>query len=192
MNQLDFENDIKACVKVLENGGVILYPTDTVWGLGCDATNEEAVTKIFTIKNRIESKSLIALLPDSFSLLAYVASPPPNIDELLLSYQDKPTTIIYNNALLIAENAIAQDGSMAFRICKEKFCFALLKRFRKSIISTSANISGEPTPTVFSEITETIKSAVDYIVQYRQNDETRALPSRILKLVENDFVVIRN
>jgi L-threonylcarbamoyladenylate synthase len=186
-----FETDIKNCITVLENGGVILYPTDTVWGLGCDATNEKAVAKIYTIKKRIESKSMIALLPDAISLMQYVASPPPNIEELLEQYQDKPTTIIYDDALLIADNAIAQDGSMAFRICKEEFCFALLKRFRKSIISTSANISGEPTAAIYAEISAEIKNSVDYTVAYRQNDHTIASPSRILKLVGEEFVVIR-
>jgi L-threonylcarbamoyladenylate synthase len=185
------EQDIKKCITILENGGVILYPTDTVWGLGCDATNEKAVAKIYDIKKRIESKSMIALLPDAGSLMQYVASPPPNIEELLEPFQDKPTTIIYDDALLIAHNAIAQDGSMAFRICKEEFCYALLKRFRKSIISTSANISGEPTAAIFSAISDDIKNAVDYIVEYRQNDDRIAKPSRILKLVGEEFVVIR-
>jgi L-threonylcarbamoyladenylate synthase len=186
------EQDIKTCVEILQNGGVILYPTDTVWGLGCDATNEQAVSKIFAIKQRIESKSLIALLPDTISLMQYISAPPPNIDELLEDYTDKPTTIIYPNALQIADNAIAEDGSMAFRICKHEFCFALLKRFRKSIISTSANISGQPTPQLFVQIDDSIKNAVDYVVSIQQHLTEIKQPSRILKLVnEIEFVVIR-
>jgi L-threonylcarbamoyladenylate synthase len=186
------EHDIKKCVEVLQNGGVILYPTDTVWGLGCDATNETAVAKIFAIKQRVESKSLIALLPDAFSLMQYVSAPPPNIDELLEPYTDRPTTIIYPNALLIADNALAQDGSMAFRICKHDFCFALLKRYRKSIISTSANISGEPTPAIFAQITDSIKNAVDYIVTIQQDITDVKQPSRILRLInDSEFEVIR-
>ena len=186
------EQDIKRCIDVLQQGGVILYPTDTVWGLGCDATNEEAVAKIYTIKKRVEAKSMIALLPDTFNLMHYVAAPPPNIDELLAPYADKPTTVIYPNALLVADNAIAHDGSMAFRVCKEEFCYALIKRFRKSIISTSANISGAPTPSLFSEITEEIINAADYVVQYRQNDNRIVAQSRILKLREDEsFEMIR-
>jgi L-threonylcarbamoyladenylate synthase len=186
------EQDIKNCINTLENGGVILYPTDTVWGLGCDATNEEAVKKIFTIKQRAESKSLIVLLPEPIDILQYVASPPINILEMLEAH-NKPTTIIYPQALAIASNAIAADGSVAIRICSEKFCYALLKRFRKPIISTSANISGNATPAIFIEIEPEILNAVDYTVNYRQNDETRTAPSTIL-LIDDDenFTVIRD
>jgi L-threonylcarbamoyladenylate synthase len=121
----------------------------------------------------------------------YVAAPPMDIQEILEPYADKPTSIVYNNALLIADNAMAPDGSMGFRICKETFCFALLKRFRKSIIATSANISGEHCPRIFAEITEAIKSKVDYIVQFRQEDSTLASPSRIIKWTEEEITLIR-
>jgi L-threonylcarbamoyladenylate synthase len=186
------ENDIKACVQALENGGVILYPTDTVWGLGCDATNEAAVAKIYAIKQRAESKSMIALLPDTISLMQYISAPPPTIDDLLADYTDKPTTVIYPNALQIADNALAADGSMAFRICKHEFCYALLKRFRKSIISTSANISGNPTPLIFAQIETDIINSVDYVVTLEQQLTAIRQPSRILKLIsETHFEVIR-
>jgi L-threonylcarbamoyladenylate synthase len=188
-----FEEDIKACVKTLEEGGVILYPTDTVWGLGCDATNEQAVEKIYALKKRSESKSMIALLAEELDLLHYVASPPFDVETLLAKYNDRPTTVIYPQALQVASNAIAADGSMAFRICKEEFCYALLKRFRKSIISTSANISGEPTPKFFNEISEEVKAGTNYIVNYRRDDETPKQPSRILKwdADTNEMEIIR-
>jgi L-threonylcarbamoyladenylate synthase len=185
------EHDIQQCIKVLSVGGVILYPTDTVWGLGCDATNEKAVAKIYAIKQRVESKSMIALIADEMDLMHYVAAPPMDIQEILEPYADKPTSIVYNNALLIADNALAEDGSMGFRICKETFCYALLKRLRKSIIATSANISGEHCPCTFAEITEYIKSSVDYCVQFRQNDATVSSPSRIIKWTEEGITLIR-
>lgn len=179
------EQDIKKCIEVLENGGVILYPTDTVWGLGCDATNDEAVKKIFAIKQRAESKSLICLLPEIMDILQYVANPPINLADILGEFT-KPTTVIYPNALAISEHAISDDGSAAIRICKETFCYALLKRFRKPIISTSANISGNITPAIFVEIDATVKQAVDYVVAFRQDDTSVAKPSTIIKLYEDE------
>jgi L-threonylcarbamoyladenylate synthase len=168
-----------------------LYPTDTIWGLGCDATNEAAVQKIYSIKKRMESKSLIILLPEAKDILKHVANPPINLEEILEQHS-KPTTIIYPNALGIAENAIANDGSAAIRICKETFCYALLKRFQKPIISTSANISGEKAPNIFLEINNSIKNAVDYIVEYRQEDSSIQKPSAILLLKADDsFEIIR-
>ncbi len=183
------EQDIKSCMNVLENGGIILYPTDTVWGLGCDATNEEAVNKIFEIKQRAESKSLITLLADATDIYTYVASPPINILEIIESHT-QATTIIYPNALGIAYNTLAANGSAAFRICKDPFCYALLKRFKKPIISTSANISGKPTPAIYSAIDFAIIQAVDYVVQHRQDDATISEPSRILLINENESVTV--
>ncbi len=174
------EVDIKKCTEILAAGKIILYPTDTIWGLGCDATNEEAVQKIFAIKKRNEQKSLIALLPEATDLLQYLASPPIDPEALIDSFT-KPTTIIYPNALGLADAATAADGTMAIRICKDPFCYALLKRFRKPIISTSANISGQDAPRIFAEISDYILQAVDYVVTHRQKDTQIAQASTILK-----------
>ncbi|MFT3933769.1 MAG: L-threonylcarbamoyladenylate synthase [Chitinophagaceae bacterium] len=187
---MDFSADIDNCLKVLQQGGVILYPTDTIWGLGCDATNAAAVEKIFAIKQRPEAKSLIVLLADERDLLQYVAAPNPEV----FNYLDnaiKPTTIIYDGIIGLAENVLAADGSAGIRIVKENFCKHLIKRFRKPIVSTSANISGEPTAPDFSLISPAIKSSVDYVVQYRQDDKTPAQASSVIKWNGGDVVVIR-
>jgi L-threonylcarbamoyladenylate synthase len=192
MQNNNFENDIKQCISILEAGGVILYPTDTIWGIGCDATNEAAVEKIFSIKQRTESKSLISLMPESNWLFDYCASPPIDIEDILIKYADKPTTIVLPNILHIAANALAEDGSMGIRICKETFCYALLKRFRKPIISTSANISGEPSPSNYSEVSDPILVAVDYCVNYKQSDMSKASSSRVIKWHStNEIEIIR-
>jgi L-threonylcarbamoyladenylate synthase len=186
----DFLPDIENCLLVLQNGGVILYPTDTVWGLGCDATNSTAVKKIFSIKQRAEAKSLIVLMADERDVLQYVAAP----DLQVFDYLDtaaKPTTVIYDGIIGLGENVLAADGSAGIRIVKEPFCKHLIKRFRKPIVSTSANISGQITPVNFDAIISSIKSSVDYIVQYRQNDDTPAQPSSIIKWNGGDVVVIR-
>lgn len=187
---VDFLPDIEKCLEVLQQGGVILYPTDTVWGLGCDATNAAAVEKIFAIKQRPEAKSLIVLLADERDVLQYVAAP----DLQVFDYLDtvtKPTTIIYDGIIGLAENLLAADGSAGIRIVKEPFCKHLIKRFRKPVVSTSANISGNSTPAHFSAVPAAIVSAVDYVVQYRQKDNTPALPSAVIKWNGGNVVVIR-
>ena len=176
----EFENDITHSLQVLNQGGIILYPTDTVWGLGCDATNEQAVKKIYTIKKRPEEKSLIVLLADERDVLKYVASLDLGLFDYLTTTQ-KPTTVIYDGAIGLAENLVASDGSIGIRVVKETFCKHLIKRFRKPLVSTSANISGERTPSVFAEISENIKTEVDYIVQYRQTETTAATPSAVIR-----------
>ena len=188
---MDFEADIKNCMRVLQNGGVFLYPTDTVWGLGCDALNEAAVEKIFAIKQRPKEKSLIVLLAEARDVLQYVAAPPPDIIAIIESF-DRPTTVIYENALGFPDNVVNQDGSLAIRVTTDPFCKALIKRFKGPIVSTSANISGQPTAPTYSSISAEIKAAVDYQVAYRQEDETIKSPSRLIKVNdEGDVVVLR-
>jgi L-threonylcarbamoyladenylate synthase len=186
----DFNNDIDRCLEVLKNGGVILYPTDTVWGLGCDATNSKAVDKIFQIKERPETKSLIVLLADERDLIQYVASPDLAIFDYLQTVQ-KPTTVIYSGAIGLADNILDADGSVGIRIVQTPFCKHLLKRFRKPIVSTSANISGQPTPRLFGEINSIIINRVDYVVQHRQDDTTIAAPSSVIRWVNGHVEVLR-
>ncbi|MBC7902206.1 MAG: threonylcarbamoyl-AMP synthase [Gemmatimonadaceae bacterium] len=176
----DFLPDIESCLSVLNAGGVILYPTDTVWGLGCDATNPEAVAKIFTIKQRAESKSLIVLMSGERDILQHVAAPDLAVFDYLQTLT-RPTTVIYENAIGLAENILATDGSVGIRIVNETFCRNLIKRFRKPIVSTSANVSGQPAPQHFSEVTDQIKNSVDYCVQYRQDDKSAATASSVIK-----------
>src|SRR5450432_2569096 len=191
MRMVDFLTDINNCLEVLRAGGVILYPTDTVWGLGCDATNAIAVEKIFAIKQRPEAKSLIVLLADERDVLQYVAAPDLQVFDYLDTLH-KPATAIYDGIIGLAENLLSPDGSAGIRLVKEPFCKHLIKRFRKPIVSTSANMSGEVTPVNFASITASIKSLVDYIVQYRQDDLTPASPSTIIKWKDGEVVVIRS
>jgi len=177
---MDFTHDIERCLQVLKQGGLILYPTDTVWGIGCDATNSEAVQKIFVLKQRPEKKAMIILLADPRDILKYVTQPDPRIFNYLETVQ-KPTTVIYEGAIGMAENLIPPEGTIAIRLVRDTFCRQLIKRFRKPIVSTSANISGEPAPRYFDEITEEIKTEVDYAVHYRQQDKTQHEPSAVVK-----------
>ena len=186
-----FNADIESCLTILESGGLILYPTDTIWGIGCDATNEAAVEKIFTLKKRIETKALIVLIADERSLLQYVASPHIEVFDYIAGVS-KPTTIIYDNAIGLAANLIAEDGSVGIRICADEFCKHLIKRFRKPIVSTSANVSGFPPPKVFSDIDIAIKQGVDYVVHYRQDDRTPVEPSAVVKCGKDGrFTILR-
>ncbi len=185
-----FETDIENCLRVLQSGGIILYPTDTIWGIGCDATNAAAVEKIIELKNRPANKSFVVLVADERELMQYVAS----LDLEIFNYLDrttKPTTIIYESAIGLADNVIADNGSVAIRICKDEFCKHLIKRFRKPIVSTSANTSGMPSPPAFSEIETIIKGGVDYVVQHKQDVATAATPSSIIKWNNGKAEVIR-
>lgn len=177
---IDFQNDIDQCLRVLAGGGVILYPTDTIWGLGCDATNEQAIEKIYSIKQRPPAKSLIILLADERDILQYVASPDLRVFDYLQSTQ-KPTTVIYEGAIGLADNLIPEDRTIAIRLVSDPFCRHLIKRFRKPLVSTSANISGQPSPAFFKDIPDGIRQHADYIVQHRQNDETPAEASAVVK-----------
>ena len=187
---VEFEKDIEQCLDVLKAGGLILYPTDTIWGIGCDATNAEAVEKIYKLKKRPDEKAMIVLVADEKDILNHVAAPDLQVFDHLEKTK-KPTTVIYEGAIGLADNLIGKDGSIAIRICQEQFCRQLIKRFRKPIVSTSANFSGQPVAKNFSAITDEIKKAVDYIVRYRQDDETIAEPSSIIKWKNGTVNVIR-
>ncbi len=165
----------------MQKGGVILYPTDTVWGIGCDATNEEAVKRVYEIKKREDSKAMLVLVDNPVKVDFYVREV-PSVAWDLIDMTTKPLTIIYDGARNLAKNLIAQDGSLGIRVTEEEFSKQLCFRFRKAIVSTSANISGEPTPLTFAEISEEIKQAVDYIVNYRQDEKGSPKPSSIIKL----------
>ncbi|MGG8494840.1 L-threonylcarbamoyladenylate synthase [Tenacibaculum sp. TC6] len=180
---------INSLLKTLYNGNTILYPTDTVWGLGCDATDETAVKKIYTLKNREETKSLIILVDSIIMLEQYVEEIPQKVMEILQN-ATKPTTIIYNNPKNLAKNTIAQDNTIAIRIPQDDFCKQLIKEFGKPIVSTSANVSGEPTPKCFSEISKAILNNVDYVVNLHQ-DKVAEKSSTILKIEGDDVIVIR-
>lgn len=187
---MNFEEDIKKCIEVLQAGGTILYPTDTVWGIGCDATNVDAVKKVYELKKRDDSKALIVLVAGERDVMQYTAA----VDLSLFDYLDsatRPTTVIYEHGLGFAENLVAADGSIAIRICNEAFCKALIKRFGKPIVSTSANISGEPAAPFFASISDTIKTGVDYIVQYRQDDNEPTQPSSIIRWKDGKVEIIR-
>jgi L-threonylcarbamoyladenylate synthase len=187
---MEFENDIVNCLKALKNGGLILYPTDTIWGIGCDATNENAVQKIYALKKRPDEKSMIVLVTDEKELLRYIAQPDPGVFNYLKE-TEKPTTVIYQGARGLADNLINKDGSIAIRMCKDPFCKHLIKRFQKPIVSTSANISGALSPKNFSDISEEIRTNVDYIVQYRQDDKTGAEPSTLIQWEKGKAVILR-
>jgi len=176
-----YREDIRNAVEVMNRGGVILYPTDTVWGLGCDATNEEAVKKIYEIKRRIDSKALITLV-DSEAKVEFYVREVPQVAWDIIEMNTKPTTVIFDGARNLAPNLLAEDGSVGIRITSEPFSKELCLRFKRAIVSTSANISGEPAPQNFDEISQEIRQVVDYIVEYRQNDHSKAKPSTIIKL----------
>jgi L-threonylcarbamoyladenylate synthase len=186
-----FDEDIKEALITLKNGGIILYPTDTIWGLGCDATNPSAIDKIFRIKSRSGSKSLILLVNGDQMLERYVKDIPEIAFELT-GVSDAPLTIIYPEGKNLAEGVCGDDGSVGIRICNDEFCNELITRFRKPIVSTSANPSGKPSPENFSAIDKSIINQVDYVVKYRQNDRQKQSISPIIKLEQNGtFKIIR-
>lgn len=173
--------DINQALETLKNGGLILYPTDTIWGIGCDATNPEAVEKVFALKGRDKSKSMLILLHNDNQLASYV-NDIPEVAYELIEASERPLTIIYSGAKNLAANVLAEDGTIGIRIVNQPFCQQLLQRFRKPIISTSANTSGSPSATTFDEITDHIKDGVDYIVKHSQQDRSPGKPSLIMKL----------
>jgi L-threonylcarbamoyladenylate synthase len=186
---IDFSSDIENALEVLKEGGTILYPTDTVWGIGCDATSEEAVEKIFNIKERPQEKSMIILVADEREVMQYVSQ----LDLEVFNYLEqmpKPTTVIYEGAIGLASNLVGSDGSIAIRIVKENFCKHLIKRLRKPLVSTSANRSGDPPPANFQQVSEGIRSAVDYVVNYRQDDAAKAQPSAVIRWNRNGTATV--
>ena len=183
------EDDLKEAVRVLKEGGIILYPTDTVWGIGCDARNEEAVRKIYGLKRREDSKSMLVLV-GSEGMLQRTVRKVPEIAWQLIDVAVNPMTIIYDHPVAIAENLKAEDGSLGIRITSEKFSRMLCERMRGPIVSTSANISGKPTPLTFSEISSEIKNGVDYVCKYRRNDKASSKPSNIIKITRENIVKV--
>lgn len=183
------EQDIKNAVEVLRKGGVILYPTDTVWGIGCDATNAEAVKRVYEIKQRDDSKALICLVDSDARLQRYVRNV-PDVAWQLLDCVDKPTTVILDGAVNLAPNLIADDGSIGIRITQEKFSKELCFRFQKALVSTSANISGQPAAQNYRDIAPEILEAVDYVCWTRRQEHKPHTPSSIIKLTESGEVTI--
>lgn len=183
------EEEIKNALEVLRKGGTILYPTDTVWGIGCDARNKDAVAKVFKIKQRAEYKSMVVLVSDETMVNRYVKDVPEVVWELLESAEE-PLTIIYPDGRMLADKLIAADGSIGIRVVKDDFCNTLIHKFGKPIVSTSANISGEPTPMAFSDIKLDILNQVDYIVNYRQKETNSTKPSSIIKVAMNGEIKI--
>ncbi|MDO9376419.1 MAG: L-threonylcarbamoyladenylate synthase [Bacteroidota bacterium] len=184
-----YEEDIEQSVRVLHNGGLILYPTDTIWGIGCDATNGRAVDKIYRLKKRENSKSMIILVADDKDLLTYVGRPDIRVFDYMKGVS-KPTTVIYDRATGVAKNLISDDGSIGIRIVKDPFCKELVSKFGRAIVSTSANISTYPAPSVFTDIDVAIKNGVDYIVQHRQDDLQMSQPSAIVRWNRNGIPTI--
>ncbi len=181
MNDIDFSEQVSAAVKVMRAGGVILYPTDTIWGIGCDATNAAAVAKVYEIKRRLETKSMIVLMDRVDRIQNYVRSF-PDIAWDLVDLAVEPLTVIYSDAKNLAENIVADDGSIGIRVTREAFSRRLCELMRVPVVSTSANVSGEPAPSCFAEISQEIIAAVDFVVDYRRDDSTKAKPSSIIKL----------
>jgi L-threonylcarbamoyladenylate synthase len=188
---MNINDDIRKACEVMEKGGVILYPTDTIWGIGCDATNEEAVKRVFEIKHRADSKAMLVLI-DTAAKLNYYVKEICDVAWDLIEMTDKPMTIIYDGARNLAPNLLAEDGSVGIRVTNEPFSKQLCQRFRKAIVSTSANISGSPSPTNFCDISEDIKQAVDYIVESRREEKVDTKPSSIVKLgAKGEIKIIR-
>ena len=187
-----YEQELWKTVEILRSGGTILYPTDTIWGLGCDATNFEAVENIYKLKHRVESKSLIVLLDDENKLHDYVEKV-PEISFDLINSLDKPTTIIYSKAKNLASNVVAKDGSIAIRVTKDLFCRELIKLFGRPIVSTSANISGDASPVIYRDVPDDLLNGVDYIVNLYHGRMNSPKPSTIIRLFENgEFIIVRN
>lgn len=185
------EDDLKESLVTLNKGGLILYPTDTVWGIGCDATNEQAVAKIYALKKREDSKALIVLVAEEQAIMEFTDQTNIKIFDYIKGVH-KPTTVIYEQAKGLAKNLIAEDGSIAIRICKDAFCNKLINLFGKPIVSTSANISGYPTPLCFNDISLDIIERVNYTVRHRQDENTIQQPSSIVKWdADGNLVMIR-
>ena len=189
-NEIDLE-EVKAAVDTLKAGGIILYPTDTVWGIGCDATNEAAVARVFELKRRADSKSLITLVADADMLGRYVKVI-PEVAINLLEVNDKPMTIVYPDAMGLAPNVVAEDGSAGIRIPMNDFCVAMIRRFRKPVVSTSANFSGEPAPAFYEDIPLEIIDAVDWVADPYLEEGATGEPSQIIQVgLHGEIKIIR-
>ena len=191
MTQKEIAEDIKQAVQTLRQGGLILYPTDTIWGIGCDASNEEAVRRIFQLKRREDSKAMICLVDSANRMQRYLRQV-PDVAWDLVEFADKPLTLILDGAVNLAPSLIAEDGSIGLRVTKENISHELCYRFEKAVVSTSANISGQPSPACFNEISDEIKQGVDYIMRSRQNDLSKSKPSQIIKMgLDGQIKIIR-
>lgn len=189
MPKENIEQEIENAARTVLSGGVIIYPTDTIWGIGCDATNPSAVEKVFSIKRRAESKSLIVLVSSEKHLMSTVRDIPPLAFDLI-ACSEKPMTIIYDRPSGIAANALAPDGSLGVRIVNDEFCRRLIERIKTPLVSTSANISGEASPACFSDIKEVILHSADYVVDYRRTDNRKSAASTVIKLTSDNRVTV--
>ncbi len=184
--------EIEKTVETLKKGGIILYPTDTIWGIGCDATNQKAVDKVYKIKQRVEGKSLLVLVDMPERIHDYVENVSPLFFDLIKNY-NKPLTVIYQGAKNVAKGVAANDKTIGIRVVQDEFCREVIKQFGKAIVSTSANLSGEPPALRFRQISEKIKEGVDYIVDLYQNEIRNMKPSRIIRVTKSgDFEIIRD
>lgn len=184
-------DEVARAADVVKRGGIILYPTDTVWGIGCDASNPEAVKKVFDLKQRADHKAMIVLVGSVDDVDLYVESV-PEIARDLIEFSDKPLTIVYDRGTRLAPALLGEDGSVGVRVTRESFSSALCRRLRRPLVSTSANISGQPAPAIFREISPEILEAVDYVVDYRRDDDTRRCPSTVMRLsAGGQFKILR-
>ncbi len=183
------EKDIEKAIEVLYNGGLILYPTDTVWGIGCDATKPEAVQKIYDLKKRTDAKSMLILVSNLNRINSYSDSV-PDVALDIIEMANKPTTIIFDDAKNLAQNLINKDGSIGIRVPDDKFCQLLLRRFKRPVVSTSANITGEKNALNFNAISKAIKEGVDYVVKFKQEQAVSSKPSSIIKIAGNGEISI--
>ena len=184
----DINTEIHNAFEVIQNGGIILYPTDTVWGIGCDATNADAVSKIYALKKRAETQSMICLM-NGEKMMYNVFKDIPEVAWQIMDLSDKPTTVILDNPRNVASNIIAEDKSLGIRLVKEPFCFKLIERMKKPLVSTSANISGQPTPIAFKDISQEIVNSVDYVVNLNR-DKIAGKPSTIIKITHDSQVKV--
>ena len=185
---MDINDEIQKSIDILNKGGLLLYPTDTVWGIGCDATNEEAVKKVYKLKRREDSKALICLVSDTRMLQRYVYDV-PEVAYDIIEYSTRPTTIIYDKPINMAKNLIAKDDTVGIRVASDEFCQKLIRKFKRPLVSTSANLSGTPTPKSFREIGSEILKGVDYVVNL-QLEKSNSQPSSIIKIGNNAVVKI--
>lgn len=191
MTKKQIAEDIKTAVQTLRKGGLILYPTDTIWGIGCDASNEDAVRRIFQLKQREDSKAMICLVDNANRMQRYLRQV-PDVAWDLVEFAEKPLTLILDGAVNLAPSLIAEDGSVGIRVTRENISHELCYRYERAIVSTSANISGAPSPSCFAEISDEIKNGVDYIMLSRQNDLSKGKPSQIIKLgLDGQIQIIR-
>lgn len=185
------QEEIDKAAAIVKNGGIILYPTDTVWGIGCDASNPEAVKKVFDLKQRADNKAMIVLVGNIDDVYNYVESVPEVACDLI-EFSERPLTIVYDKGVRLAPALLGEDGSVGIRVTREAFSAGLCRKLRRPLISTSANISGEPTPTFFNEISEAILKGVDYVVDFRRDDMTKRSPSTVMRLTESgEFKILR-